>query len=554
MHRPRDPPLSASPVAPIASRASRIPRPAPPSALPMLMLIGLVTLCGRLAVLPHSTLDNMDDDSAHFMNVARCFARGQGFSNPAAWPAWMKPERLPMPETFKEPGYPWAIATLTPAAGSPFRAGQLISLLAGLLTPFLVWMLARRLEPERAVADLAGLIAAASPLLVAQSTRVMVESAFTAACMLVWVLLAPPLDNPGRHARARDLARDAAGGIALGVAFLLRAQTLIAAPAIAVLLATGSGTRATALRRAAIVLAMAALTASPFLLRNLRLFGSPFHSDVAVFGLMPYRDVIDLSATLERPEAPISWALRHLPQIAATTVSNAALFVVRILPAAVLGNPVWMVALVAGALLSAARWRRWLFLHVFLLTSASFLFAVSHDPRYFVSSTPLLCLLAAPGAWWLARGLAPLPLLGPLRGRHLLLATLAALLVLGPLAARRDVMKDQRPENTGARAQAPFLMSHLAADEAVMTLSTAYVAYWTDRATVYLVIADPPGFMEVVRRYRVRYATLPTSRLPDLALRYSDRRLPPALTVDHVDAAHDLTVFQVHDPQATSGR
>jgi len=115
-------------------------------------------------------------------------------------------------------------------------------------------------------------------------------------------------------------------------------------------------------------------------------------------------------------------------------------------------------------------------------------------------------------------------------------------------------MKDQRPENTGARAQAPFLMSHLAADEAVMTLSTAYVAYWTDRATVYLVIADPPGFMEVVRRYRVRYATLPTSRLPDLALRYSDRRLPPALTVDHVDAAHDLTVFQVHDPQATSGR
>ena len=509
-----------------------------------------MTLAARLAVLPHSTVDNMDDDSAHFMNVARCFARGQGFSNPAAWPAWMKPERLPMPETFKEPGYPWAIARLTPIAGSPFRAGQLISLLAGLLTPFLVWMLARRLEPERAVADLAGLIAAASPLLVAQSTRVMVESAFTAACMLVWVLLAPPLGNPGRHARARDLARDAAAGIALGVAFLLRAQTLVAAPAIAVLLATGSGSRATALRRGAIVLLTAALTASPFLLRNLQLFGSPFHSDVAVFGLMPYRDLIDLSATLERPEAPLGWALRHLPQIAGTAVTHAALFAVRILPTAVLGNPVWVVALAAGVLLSVARWRRWLFVLVFLLTTAPFLFAVSHDPRYFVSSTPLLCLLAAPGALWMARALAPLPLLGPLRGAHLLLVTLAVLLLLGPLAARRDVMKDERPENAGARAEAPFLQSHLAADEAVMALSTAYVAYWTDRPTVYLVIADPAGFLGVMRRYRVRYAVLPTSRLPDLARRYPDHRLPAALAVDHVDAAHDLTVFRVRDPGA----
>ena len=76
----------------------------------------------RLVVLPHSTELNMDADAPHFMNVARCFERGQGFSNPSAWPAWMKPERLPMPETFKEPAYPWAIAKLTPLTKSPFRA------------------------------------------------------------------------------------------------------------------------------------------------------------------------------------------------------------------------------------------------------------------------------------------------------------------------------------------------------------------------------------------------------------------------------------------------
>jgi len=85
--------LSSSPVAPIANRESRIPRPAPPSALPILLLIALVTLGARLVVLPLSTESNMDADAAHFMNVARCFARGEGFSNPAAWPAWMKRAR-----------------------------------------------------------------------------------------------------------------------------------------------------------------------------------------------------------------------------------------------------------------------------------------------------------------------------------------------------------------------------------------------------------------------------------------------------------------------------
>src|SRR5262249_39704671 len=118
------------------------PPPVPPRPpLPLAGLLGItaVAIVTRLAVLPRATEGTMDPDAAHVMNVARCFARGQGFSNPAAWPAWMQPAQLPMPETFKEPGYAFLIFLLGRTGLPMFQAGQLISLLAGVLAPGLTF-------------------------------------------------------------------------------------------------------------------------------------------------------------------------------------------------------------------------------------------------------------------------------------------------------------------------------------------------------------------------------------------------------------------------------
>ena len=497
----------------------------------------------------------MDADAPHFMNVARCLARGQGFSNPSAWPAWMKPEKLPMPETFKEPAYPWMISKLTPLTKSPFRAGQTISFLAGLFTPFFTWMLMRRLHPQLLAAHIAGLMAAASPLLIAQSSRVMVESVFAAVFTLLWVTLLPRPGTAGGPARARTLWSDAGAGVLLGVAFMLRAQTLLAAPAIATLLLVGSGSLARAPRRAAVILAVALVTASPFLIRNLRLFGTLFHSDVAAFGLWPYSDLLTIAATLERPPAPIGWALHHIPQVLTYLQSSGVRFVGRALPKSLLGHPLWMVPLAAGLLLSLARWRQWLFVHLQLGLTLAFILAINWDARYFASAVPLWCVLAAPGAVWFARALGPAPLLGRVRGVPLLATVLAALVLLQGVAAWRDAAhQGTGTENAAARAESPFLRTHLAPDEAVMALTTSYYAYWTDRPAVYVVIADEPPFMDVVRRLKVRYAALPTSALADLAARYPGGRLPAALVFDHASEANDVTVFRVVNATAGPGR
>jgi hypothetical protein len=66
------------------------------------------------------------------------------------------------------------------------------------------------------------------------------------------------------------------------------------------------------------------------------------------------------------------------------------------------------------------------------------------------------------------------------------------------------------------------------------------------------VIADDARFAEVVRRLKVRWAALPTSRIPQFAARYPGGHLPAALVVHHVDPQRDITVFQVRDAAAGS--
>jgi hypothetical protein len=183
-----------------------------------------------------------------------------------------------------------------------------------------------------------------------------------------------------------------------------------------------------------------------------------------------------------------------------------------------------------------------------------FMFAINWDARYFASATPLWCVLAAPGALWLARTLGPVPLLGRVRGAHLLVAIVVALGLLQSVAAWRTVRhQGTGTENAAARAEAPFLRQHLAPDEAVMAITTSFYSYWADRPAVFVVIAEEPRFMEVVRRLRVRYAAFPTSALADLSARYPGGRLPAALVVDHSSEANDVTVFRVVDAGAGPG-
>lgn len=535
---PRMPPTEP-PRSPLAasSAGARPTAPASPRwALALILLVGAVC---RLAVLRFSHEGNMSPDAAHFLNVARCVGRGEGFSNPAAWPAWLRPERLPAPETFKDPGFPFAIAALTRLVGDPFRAGQALSLLAGVMLPPAVYALGRRLARDRRVALVAALIAAASPILIAQSARVMAESLFTLLLTVAFVAAAPP-DAGGRAPVAR---RDGwAAGAWLGLAFLVRTQALLALPALALLLMCERPARAALERVGRALIAMIAI-ASPLLIRNLMRFGTPLYSDAASFAVWPFVDPLEFSHALTRPPAPLPFALAHAPQVLAHTAPALVRYVRGTLPGDILGTPLWAPAVALGLILAIGRWRTWGPALLYVATVALTMSAVSWNTRYFASTAPFVCLLAALGAAWLARRLPAIA-----RGRAaavVAIVTGLALAVLQTRRAGRELDGAMNPEIAAAIAEAPVIAARLAPGESVMAVTTSYWSWFADRPSVHLVIAAEPEFMAVVRRYRVRWAALPTSRLAELAARYPSGRLPAALVPDHVDPERDITVFAV---------
>jgi len=411
-------------------------------ALAIILLFALVV---RTWLARASTTDNMDPDAAHFLNIARSFATGHGFTNPAAWPAWMQPKSLPMPETFKEPAYPWLIAQL----GTTFRAGQMLSLLAGVLLPWVTYALGRRRALDRPTALLAALLVAASPLAILQSVRVMVDASFALVVSAMFLFASRDAGNPSA---ARPLWRDLLAGALFGASFMLRAQTLLLLIPLLVLLAEGRTLRAS-LVPATLALVVGAAVASPLWLRNLALFHTPMHSDIAAFGLWAYVDKLSFAAGLDRPPAVMPWVLAHVPQVLAHMAHSCVVFFTSALPDEIVGHAFWMLPLAAGVLVSLRAARTWLFAWIYLGTTLVLIMAVHWDARYFTSSVPLYCLLTAMGALLLWERLRNLTLIGPLKASTVLAAATAVVLLLQVAGARRTLLAYVPPEAADRREE-----------------------------------------------------------------------------------------------------
>ena len=503
----------------------------------LLLAVLAFALVARVLLAFGSTEANMDPDAAHFLNIARMFRTGHGFTNPAAWPAWMQPASLPMPETFKEPGYPWLIAQL----GGSFAAGQAISLAAGVLLPWATYALARRRALSMNASLLAALLVAASPLALLSSVRVMVDAAFALVVTAMFWLAsrdASSLDG------ARPLARELLAGVLFGVAYLLRAQTLILLLPLLVLLFERRDLR-TGLVRSAAALGAAVVVSAPFWLRNLRLFHTPLYSDVVAYGLWPYVDHLQFSHGLEHPPAILPFVLAHVPQVLAHMARSTVEFFTHALPDEIVGHAFWMLPLALGVVLSFRAPVVWRFAWLYLGVTLVFIMAVHWDARYFTSSVPLYCLLTASGAAALWERLASWARLGPVKATTLLGAATALVVLLQCAVARRTEAALAPPEIDAARTQAAFLDAKLAPDEAVLAVTTSYWSWFANRPSVHLILADEPRFDAAMRRLKVRWAALPTSRLPEFAARYPGGALPRSLVYDHADPKTDVTVFRV---------
>ncbi len=505
----------------------------------ILSAIFMIALAARIAVLPGVSEENMTPDGARLLNLVRSIERGEGYVTPEAWPAWLNPARLPTPETFKEPGYPYFIAAIKPITGDSFRAGQLISLLAGILLPLLTYAAIRALQIDRKTAACAGVFVAASPLLIQQSVYLMSDSLFTATLMLAfWMALLVH----GRSRSVRGRLTPFLSGMAFGLAFLVRAQALFALPSMVWAL-VARRKRREALKGVALAALAAVMICSPYLVRNLRSFGAPFHSDAPAVLFNVDNDPFRHS--LEHPPSSPAWVMEHPREVLTYSLGGLWRFAVHILPGFLLGQRIWLLPLAVGLVLAIRDRRRWGFVLLYGGIMLVTILPLSWMPRYFTSLVPFVAGLAALG---LVRMAGCLDRFGPRLRRAALVSVLIAcaiLLMLQMERARRGAPITFTPELAAARVYGPWLNERLEPGEAVMAETTSYWSWYSDRSSVYLVISDEARFGNVVERLNVKWAVLPLSRLGEFSEQFPDKRLPGRLEPFLEDRDLDIAIFRV---------
>jgi 4-amino-4-deoxy-L-arabinose transferase-like glycosyltransferase len=123
-----------------------------------------------------------ESDAAQYQDLARYLLRGEGYSQ-------LFPQLYPHPTAFRPPGYPFMLAGAIKVLGDNVVSGRILSLVFGLVTVALVYLLTRHLAPGRA-ALVAAMAVALYPPLIANDTMLLTESlslALIAGLMLALV-------------------------------------------------------------------------------------------------------------------------------------------------------------------------------------------------------------------------------------------------------------------------------------------------------------------------------------------------------------------------------
>ncbi len=171
-------------------------------------------------------------DGTYYQIIAERIARGHGYT-------WLWPDGAVTYAAHYPVGYPALIGAAYAVTGPHPVTAMIVNAILGGLAAFAIHTLARRAAPPK-IALLAGLFVALHPGLVAYTPALMTEGV-TASMIAIAAAIAAW--SGGRPARAAAL------GVAIGVATLVRPQSLVLAPifgALAALVAT----RPLALRRA----------------------------------------------------------------------------------------------------------------------------------------------------------------------------------------------------------------------------------------------------------------------------------------------------------------
>ncbi len=244
-----------------------------------LLAIVAAALLFRLTLLPLMQKPGLHDP-AHYFNLGRRLAQGQGFTIDYLWHYARLPEQIPHAIDHWMPLAGLAAAAGIKVGGASFQAAVALFVLVGSAVPALVYAFARQLRLPSGEALMAAALAAALPDIVWNSLRTdttILNMALVAAGALC-------LNHAVFSGRQRYFALC---GLLFGLAYMTRNDSILLLPMLCLyfVLARRMGAVANLRSGALRAFAMFALTVAPWLLRNWSELGALSTSQI---GQMPW--------------------------------------------------------------------------------------------------------------------------------------------------------------------------------------------------------------------------------------------------------------------------
>lgn len=481
----------------------------------------VAAVCLRVGVAVRNPIPS-GDGVASELEMARHLDEGLGFTTMRKW-MLSDPSMEPLrPEGNRQPAMSVLIAPVFMLTGASFGAAQAVALATGILALAALWMWSRRLfGPVPALAVLAWFTL--DPAFLWYSTQPDSLMLFTA---LFFALLSSAAE-PGGVRRACLL------GLLTGLAWLARTQAVFLAFSMAVwILARFRRRLASLLAFGAVFLAVA----SPWLVRNVREFGSPFYiqsSQVLLtenhYSVWEVRDTPPSPGDLSRNQGPgavaryvAAGALRVVEPFATGNLHRGEVFA---------WPPMILFAVFSVLALADGRTRRAMLLPgLACLPMTAALVLHEHSGRYLTFLAGVVVALGFAGLFAALdrQGARPLLRAGVL--------AVAALPLVRPFAS--VMMHDDRARAREARAASDWIAVHSGPEDWVVTFPSVEMFVWDYRRPTLTMPNDYEQLLwPCLEEHGVRYVVVD----PDLP------RLRPWLS-SRWRMAPDGSGWEVEDP------
>src|SRR5438094_4755457 len=236
----------------------------------LLIAVAIVYLIARILLIPNHPefTHGFSHDSGYLADVAANLRSGKGYVDDALWLVFLQPASVPMPYHNANPLFPTLTAALAIVTGNVFQAGFLLGILASAILFVALFALIRPYVDRPVHAMGLALAVVLFPPVLHESFLYLTDALCTALLVASVAVLQ----------RARSAKGDLACGVLLGLAWLTRAATILAVPALVVYLLVRYPI-SVGLRKLAVVTVAALIVASPWLIHTKAVWGSYLRSD-----------------------------------------------------------------------------------------------------------------------------------------------------------------------------------------------------------------------------------------------------------------------------------